>query len=351
MNNIYEYQQQLATNTESYQNLYSKINDSYNKKAAQIKEALEPIGIEFLREGLQPAVRKLATGITKNLQSKAKTYIEDKLSGYKQIKPLNGRLDNLQQQVKAKEEAEQEDTPEEAQTTQEQILNQDPEELLGESLTTTEPTIMRSYSTSDNIGNIISDPEKFQQWTRDTFPDIAQQQGTEGIEEARQQLLAQADDLNLSTPIADYTARAGNYLDNLQPGYRVLHDMTNQDGSIKANLNMSNETQPSTEQALNAEETSNLDDISNTASNVVKTQADNITNKLTSVETGGEEVASTASSADSALAETSTALDIDPVTSIIGIAVGLGSLLGGIFSHPHKPKAPPMINTSITYGA
>jgi len=204
------------------------------------------------------------------------------------------------------------------------------------------------------LRDIIRDPDAFRDFVNS---DADLQKTTQQVEEARQQLLAEdeagtlenADEVfNFSRPLASTAATEASpaaaaaraaaralppgVTEDIEPGMRVLADVTGQARSAAANVGGAAEAitgSTATEATGAAVGESVGQTVARTAGNVVEKAA----------VTGGEEIAA------EGLGE------VPILGPLLTVGIGLASVLGPLFAeHKHHPVSAPIINPSSQFG-
>lgn len=397
MDGLLAYNQLLAANTQAYDDALSEAsrkNELKSEAEEKAKSVVEPISTEFLREGFAPigkfVSRKVADALGDNFKPVKNILSDYNEGGLKQVfsgslergiqKPLQEQLDDIKS--KATEQVKQ-------------YLPSD-DDLIEKAFAKANPE--RSAEDVKAAVSSLKNKDEFLRQYREQ-PNLDQSLSDDDIEAFRASRVAKL--LKKGKSIAqDEIKQTPELGEELQPGYRLIADVTGRASQIAKPQEIVGEAAQRARQAVtlppgaeiedigkeyspdmnelaidgpsmserlsgltgklqNPIESATAKELGSAAEKAGQDASDAVGKAISSVTKEGEDIGKsvvksavkdTAEEAAEGAAET--ALDFDPITAPLGVALGLTGILfgGGIFDHHKHHNAPAMVNSSSQFG-
>lgn len=397
MDGLLAYNQLLAANTQAYDDALSEAsrkNELKSEAEEKAKSVVEPISTEFLREGFAPigkfVSRKVADALGDNFKPVKNILSDYNEGGLKQVfsgslergiqKPLQEQLEDIKS--KATEQVKQY-LPSEDDLIEKAFAKANPE---------------RSAEDVKAAVSSLKNKDEFLRQYREQ-PNLDQSLSDDDIEAFRASRVAKL--LKKGKSIAqDEIKQTPELGEELQPGYRLIADVTGRASQIAKPQEIVGEAAQRARQAVTLPPGAEIEDIGqeympdmnelaidgpsmserlsgltgklespiesatakelgSAAEKAGQDASDAVGKAISSVTKEGEDIGKsvvksavkdTAEEAAEGAAET--ALDFDPITAPLGVALGLTGILfgGGIFDHHKHHNAPAMVNSSSQFG-
>lgn len=228
----------------------------------------------------------------------------------------------------------------------------DPEAPIEQMEMPTPAEVPTSSTDLHSFGDILNDKDLFTQYVKQNHPELAESGGQQGIEDARNYLKENSEDLNLDMNRIEFLgepeATPGTTSNRIG---QLLRENENPQIEEPSNVNSGPNAGESASSEVTSGEQSAQDAVVNSAGEVAST-----------AENTGAEIAESAvkQGASDALEEGASILgdvllDIDPFSFIFGIAATAGTIAGGIASadsvkNPAIPTPPKIAQASTQFG-